>query len=136
MTKKVIQVVAAAIIKDKQLLAMQRSEKMTLSGLWELPGGKIEKGESPQLALKREIQEELAAEIVVEEFVNTASYDYDFGQVELTTYLSQFLSDTFIMKEHSQFRWLRAEELFEVEWAPVDIPAIHLIEAHLKQLNR
>lgn len=81
--KRVIEVVGAAIIHDGKLLAMQRSEKMTLPGLWEFPGGKIEKGESEKEALIREIQEELALEIEVEENITTTAYEYEIGRAHV-----------------------------------------------------
>src|SRR5699024_8999957 len=81
---KEIHVVGAAIQKEGLTLALQRSEAMSLPNLWEFPGGKIEEGESKEEALIREIKEELAVDIRIKEYVNTASYDYDFGRVTLS----------------------------------------------------
>lgn len=126
--KRVIKVVGAAIIHDGKLLAMQRSEKMTLPGLWEFPGGKIEKGESEKEALIREIQEELALEIEVEENITTTAYEYDFGIVKMSTYRAKMKSEYFVLKEHAQYRWLSPNEVMTIEWAPVDIPTAKILE--------
>lgn len=126
--KRVIEVVGAAIIHDGKLLAMQRSEKMTLPGLWEFPGGKIEKGESAKEALIREIQEELALEIEVEENITTTAYEYDFGIVKMSTYRAKMKSEHFVLKEHAQYRWLSPNEVMTIEWAPVDIPTAKILE--------
>lgn len=126
--KRVIEVVGAAIIHNGKLLAMQRSEKMTLPGLWEFPGGKIEKGESEKEALIREIQEELELDIEVEENITTTTYEYDFGIVKMSTYRAKMKSEHFVLKEHAQYRWLSPNEVMTIEWAPVDIPTAKLLE--------
>ncbi|MBD3950095.1 (deoxy)nucleoside triphosphate pyrophosphohydrolase [Tuanshanicoccus lijuaniae] len=125
--KKNIKVVAAAIIKDGKLLAVQRSDSMTLPGMWEFPGGKIEAEETHQDALKREIKEELELDIEVLGYINTASYEYEFGIVEMSTYRAKMLSDNFSLNEHSQFKWLATDQVMDVEWAPVDIPAATML---------
>ena len=79
MSKKIINVVAAAIEKDGKIFCAQRPEGKSLGGYWEFPGGKLEEGESPEEALIREIYEELNSKIEIISFVNEASYDYDFG---------------------------------------------------------
>lgn len=127
MTKKIIKVVAAAIYKEGKVLAMQRSSSMTLPGLWEFPGGKIEAGESHEQALVREIREELEVDIQVQDYINTASYTYDFGTVEMSTYRVDLLSEPIIMKEHADMKWLDKDQVMSVEWAPVDIPAAEIL---------
>ncbi len=128
MTTKLIEVVGAAIIADKKVLAMQRSETMTLSGMWEFPGGKVEANESEEEALIREIQEELNITIKITDYVNEATYAYDFGTVALTVYTAEIVSGQISLEEHSDGKWLAADELREVTWAPVDIPAVKALE--------
>lgn len=127
MSQKLIDVVAAAIIHNNKVLAVQRSEKMLLPGMWEFPGGKIELNESPKDALIREIKEELDATIEVLQKVNTAEYDYDFGRVSLTTYTAKVVAGELALLEHQNYRWLSPHELLEMDWAPVDIPAAELL---------
>ena len=92
MSKKIINVVAAAIEKDGKIFCAQRPEGKSLGGYWEFPGGKLEEGESPEEALIREIHEELNSQIEIISFVNEASYDYDFGTVVMKTFHAKLVS--------------------------------------------
>ncbi|HZK47648.1 MAG TPA: (deoxy)nucleoside triphosphate pyrophosphohydrolase [Atopostipes sp.] len=123
MTKKIIEVVGAAIIKEEKVLAMQRSEQMTLPGMWEFPGGKVEADETEQEALIREIKEELNVTINILDYINEASYDYEFGTVQLKVYTAEIISGQITLEEHSDGKWVTADELKNIDWAPVDIPA-------------
>lgn len=128
MSKKVINVVAAAIEKDGLIFCAQRPEGKSLGGFWEFPGGKLENGETPEEALIREIKEEFDSEIEVISFLNEASYEYDFGIVTMKTYLSKLINGELKLLEHQDSKWLPIEELSELEWAPVDIPAVKCLQ--------
>ena len=130
MTKQ-IHVVGAVIIQDGLVLCAQRGEGGSLAGLWEFPGGKIESGESPAAALKREIAEELDCAIEVGDLITTTTHMYEFGTVNLTTFYCRLISGTPTTSEHAAIRWLRPADLTTIEWAPADIPAIHLIQEDL-----
>lgn len=125
--KKIINVVAAAIIKEDKIFCAQRPEGKSLAGYWEFPGGKLEIGESPEEALIREIKEEFDADIEIIDYVNEASYDYDFGTVIMKTFRAKLLSDKLELLEHQDSKWLTSEELKTLEWAPVDIPAVEIL---------
>lgn len=127
MSKKVINVVAAAIEKDGLIFCAQRPEGKSLGGFWEFPGGKLEQGESPEEALIREIKEEFNADIEVLSYVNEASYEYDFGMVIMKTFKAKLLSDQLTLLEHQDSKWLEPHRLDTLDWAPVDIPAVHLL---------
>lgn len=131
MSKKLIEVVGAAIIDDNKVLAMQRSDQMTLSGLWEFPGGKIEVGETEEDALIREIREELDTNIEIIDYLDEASYDYSFGTVRLKVYTAKIISGQITLKEHNDKKWLKADELSTIDWAPVDIPLLKALESKL-----
>ncbi len=128
MSKKVINVVAAAIEKDGLIFCAQRPEGKSLGGFWEFPGGKLENGETPEEALIREIKEEFDSEIEVISFLNEASYEYDFGIVTMKTYLSKLINGELKLLEHQDSKWLPIGELSELEWAPVDIPAVKCLQ--------
>jgi 8-oxo-dGTP diphosphatase len=121
---KQINVVGAVLVRDGNILTAQRSSSMSLPGMWEFPGGKIEPGETPQQALAREMKEEQLCEIRVGDHVETTSYEYDFGIVTLSTYYAELVNQEPQLTEHSAIRWLPATDLHDVEWAPADVPAV------------
>ena len=127
MSKKIINVVAAAIEKDGKIFCAQRPEGKSLGGYWEFPGGKLEEGESPEEALIREIHEELNSQIEIISFVNEASYDYDFGTVVMKTFHARLVSGNLDLLEHQDSAWLEPNRLKTLNWAPVDRPAVELL---------
>lgn len=126
--KKIIHVVAAAIMKDNKFLCAKRPTGKALAGFWEFPGGKLEPGENPEDALIREIKEEFNADIQIISFVNEASYDYDFGTVIMKTYITKLVSESLELLEHDDMAWLEPKEFDTLTWAPVDIPAVKMIQ--------
>ncbi|MBT2582604.1 (deoxy)nucleoside triphosphate pyrophosphohydrolase [Planococcus sp. ISL-109] len=122
--KKDIHVVGAVIIDGERILCAKRGMEKSLPGLWEFPGGKIEQGETPQESLKREIQEEMHCEVEIGEKVEHTRYEYDFGIVHLQTFYCKLTKGTPVLTEHTEIKWLAANELPTLEWAPADIPAI------------
>ncbi len=127
--KKQINVVGAIIVKNGKILCAQRGYDKSLPELWEFPGGKIEIGESPSQALKREIREELLLELAndIEEFMFT-SYEYDFGIVNLTTFICHIQNGEPTLTEHIEIKWLNKSELDQIEWAPADIPTVYKLK--------
>ncbi|WP_411954223.1 (deoxy)nucleoside triphosphate pyrophosphohydrolase [Alkalibacillus sp. S2W] len=126
--KKDIHVVGAVIIKDDKILCAQRGDKSTLAYKWEFPGGKVEPNETPQDALKREIDEEFQCQIHIGDQVEHTVYEYDFGIIHLTTFYCTLVEGEPILTEHVKIDWLASNELSLLDWAPADIPAIEQIE--------
>ena len=116
---KTINVVAAIIIKDGSLFATQRGYG-EWKDWWEFPGGKIEQGETPEEALKREIREELTTEICIEEFLCTVEYDYPKFHLTMHCYICSLLTEALHLNEHEAARWLKNNELDSVKWLPAD----------------
>ena len=127
MSKKIINVVAAAIERDGKIFCAQRPDGKSLGGFWEFPGGKLENGESPEQALIREIKEELNSDIEILAYINEASYDYDFGTVNMKTYHAKLISGNLELLEHQNSTWLLPTQLPTLNWAPVDRPAVELL---------
>lgn len=125
--KKQINVVGAVVVRDGTILSAQRSPYMSLPGMWEFPGGKVEAGETPQQALRREMEEELLCTVEIGEHVETTSHEYDFGIVTLTTFYATLIANEPRLTEHSEIRWIPPQQLKSVEWAPADVPAVDRI---------
>lgn len=125
--KKEINVVGAVVVDNGKVLSAQRSQSMSLPGMWEFPGGKIEQGETPRDALVREMQEELLCTVEIGDEVASTRHEYDFGFVTLTTFYSRLVDGTPRLTEHSEIRWIDAAELDSVEWAPADVPAVQRV---------
>lgn len=125
--KKEIHVVGAIIKSNNKILCAQRGPGKSLAYLWEFPGGKVEPGETEKEALEREIREELNCKIDVKDKVTTTRYEYNFGFVNLTTFECDLLEGEPSLTEHVAVKWLPAEDLMRLEWAPADIPAIEIL---------
>ena len=134
--KKEIHVVGAVVVDGGKILSARRGESMSLPGLWEFPGGKIETGESPRDALAREMQEELKCSVDIGDEVETTRHEYDFGFVTLTTFYATLVDSAPELTEHSEIRWIDAADLDSVEWAPADIPAVEKIMADAAAIER
>ena len=113
--------VVAAIIHDSEgrIFATQRGYGDYKDG-WEFPGGKMEPGETPEEALKREIWEELETKIVVESLVTTVEYDYPKFHLTMHCFWCHIESGSLILKEHEAARWLSREQFDSVDWLPAD----------------
>ena len=113
--------VVAAIIHDTQsrIFATQRGYG-EWKDYWEFPGGKMEPGESPEEALRREIWEELETRIVVERFVQTVEYDYPKFHLTMHCYWCHIESGSLTLKEHEAAKWLFIDQLDSVNWLPAD----------------
>ncbi len=132
---KKVRVVAAVIkAQNKQgepiIFATQRGYG-EFKGGWEFPGGKIEKGETPQEALKREIMEELDTKIKVGELIDTIEYDYPTFHLSMDCFWSEIISGDLVLKEHDAAKWLKKEQLNSVEWLPADISLIDTLSQQI-----
>lgn len=127
---KTINVVAAVIMKEGRVFATQRGYGEFKDG-WEFPGGKVEAGESPEEALRREIREELEVEVNVGDLIDTIEYDYPAFHLSMKCYACTIAGGSPHLLEHEAARWLSADQLDSVAWLPADITLIPKIEGLL-----
>ena len=124
---KQIEVVAAIIHKQDKIFATQRGYG-DFKDWWEFPGGKMEAGETPEKALKREIREELSTEISVDEFLCTVEYDYPQFHLTMHCFICSLTSEALHLNEHKAAKWLDKDNLDSVKWLPADIQIIELLK--------
>ncbi|MGI6177556.1 MAG: 8-oxo-dGTP diphosphatase MutT [Eubacterium sp.] len=120
---KIKKVVAAVIVDDGRIFATQRGHGEFKDG-WEFPGGKIEPGETPQQALKREIREELDTEIEVGDLLKAVEYDYPNFHLSMQCFICSVKSGHLTLKEHEAAKWLTVEQIESVNWLPADIEVV------------
>jgi len=130
MNRRSIEVVAAVLRREDRLFATERGYG-PWKDWWEFPGGKMEPGEAPEEALKREIREELAAEIRVERLLRTIEWDYPDFHLTMHCYLCTLASDGLHLIEHEAAKWLDYTQLREVRWLPADEQLLPLLAAEL-----
>ena len=114
-----IRVVAAVIHDDKDRIFVTQRGYGDMKGKWEFPGGKIETDETREEALKREIREELAAEITIERYLEKVEWNYPKFRLTMYCYLCK-LDSGYTLKEHSAAKWLKRNERLTVDWLPAD----------------
>ena len=128
---KKIRVVAAVIRavnnENKPVIFATQRGYGEFKGGWEFPGGKIESGETPQQALKREIMEELDTEIAVGELIDTIEYDYPNFHLSMDCFWCEVIHGELILKEAEDAKWLTKEHLADVKWLPADVTLIEKI---------
>ena len=136
---KTVRVVAAVIKAEKEngepmIFATQRGYGEFKDG-WEFPGGKIEAGETPQEALKREIREELDTEISVGEPIVTVDYYYPTFHLSMDCFWAEVVSGDLVLREHEAAKWLTKAELDSVEWLPADVIVVEKVREAISYSN-
>lgn len=133
--KKKVKVVAAVIEEKGKVLCALRSAGMSIPNVWEFPGGKVEKGESLQKALEREIEEELGCTIEAGNIFHDHTHEYEAAVVQLIALKAELTAGSPKAREHEEILWLPKESLSSLVWAPADIPAVEALIEEKKVLK-
>ncbi|MGR5282279.1 (deoxy)nucleoside triphosphate pyrophosphohydrolase [Photobacterium damselae] len=129
MNKKQIEVVAAVLMNGGQFLAVQRGESKLsyVSKKWEFPGGKVEAGETLVAAITRELEEELRITIAEPQFLLTVEHSYPDFDITMHCFVVNVLTRELELTEHLDSRWLNKEQLWDLDWAAADVPAVEML---------
>jgi 8-oxo-dGTP diphosphatase len=127
MSERFIRVVAAVVAEDGRYLITQRRSSAVLPNMWEFPGGRVERGESDEQALARELEERLGATVEVGELMSFVSHDYPSYSVNLYLYSCRLLDAHLVRKAVQDYRWIRSDEFEAYAFTPAD-------EASMNQL--
>ncbi len=121
--------VVCGVIRNSagEYLACQRPDGKHLGGWWEFPGGKVDPGETPEVALVRELREELAVEVELGEALSPVVWNYADRVIRLLPYLCRIPQGEPQALEHAALRWCRPEDFHELCWAEADVPVLREI---------
>ena len=117
--QRIVRVVAAVIENEGRYLVTQRRATAVLPNLWEFPGGKVEPGESDEIALRREIRERLDAEVKVGQLISFVRHPYERYTVDLHLYQCELQSGVRICRVQD-YRWIRSDQFDDYEFTPAD----------------
>ena len=125
----IIRVTAAIIQSDNKILIAQRkSEDGLFGGLWEFPGGKIEKGETPEECMARELMEELEIKVEVGTLITSNKHRYPNGIFELLAYRVQHICGNFVLNDHDEVKWITIDEISKFDFPPANTPIINYLK--------
>lgn len=122
-------VVAAVAVRDGAAFCCRRRPGKSAAGKWEFPGGKVEDGEAPEVALARELAEELGSQVRVGELLDRSQTDVEGTVIDLACYAVDFLVDPQSSTDHDLLRWQPLTDLAELDWAEPDLPMVRILRS-------
>ncbi len=123
--QRAVKVTCAIIERNGRVLAIQRSEAMSMPMKWEFPGGKLEEGEDPAECLTREIREELGVDVVILRALSPVVHDYDTWTIELLPFVCEITRGAMVLHEHRAAVWMAPRDLPELDWPDADLPVLN-----------
>jgi 8-oxo-dGTP diphosphatase len=126
-----LRVVAGAVVRGGRVLVARRAPDMPLPGCWELPGGKVERGEDDRAALVRELREELDIEVTVADCLGVSDWDGGRRPLRLVAYRCTLHGTEPHAHEHDALAWVGPDALDDLRWAPADLPFVAPLRALL-----
>lgn len=131
-----VRVVGAIIQRGATVFAARRNPERSAGGLWEFPGGKVESDETPEQALSRELQEELAIDVRVGALIDRSTSEVAGKTIELSCYEASLIGpDPSASTDHDAMTWVQVDQLHELDWAPGDIPIIQRLPRTLRDAS-
>ncbi len=121
---KRLDVTCAIIEKEGRVLVVRRSKTMSLPLKWEFPGGKVNKGETEEESIIREIKEELELDIKISKKLNSSIFDYPNMSIKLIPFIAEQVGGRLRLNEHAAFKYLVKDDLMSLDWAEADIPIV------------
>jgi len=123
-----LKVAAAILTLNGKVLIAKRKPDDKLANKWEFPGGKIEAGESPEECLRREMREEFKVDVSVGRFFGESRYHYEHADIHLMAYLARWEKGELEPTSHSEYRWVRIDDLDRYDFAPADKPIVKKLQ--------
>jgi 8-oxo-dGTP diphosphatase len=120
--ERIKEVTAAIICKNEKILIARRAAGENMAGGWEFPGGKLEKGETPEECLERELSEEFGVAARVGDFFCESIYRYPKGTIRLLAYFAEIVRGEIGLSVHDKIAWVTADEIRAYDLLPADIP--------------
>ena len=119
-----IEVVCGVIYKGDEVFLCRRKPSKQMGGFWEFPGGKIEKDEKPEDALKRELEEEFEMKVEEIEYFYSTIHSYEKFTIRLSAFKCQFIESKYKLTDHDRFEWMSIDSIDSKVLAPADVPIL------------